>query len=201
MALGAVPSLWMAKSFPSRKPLASYVNDLLARLNMLQSWYENGQPAVFWVSGFFFTPSFTTAALQNYARRNKLPIDTVGFDFVVMNLNPAEYTEPPPEGAYIHGLFLEGCGWDEDNKRLCESRPKALFDAAPVIWLRPRPVDQFAEFPHYECPVYRTGERRGVLATTGHSTNFMMMIRLPTDQPQWHWVLRGVCMLCSLESD
>ncbi|KAL6751111.1 dynein heavy chain 5 [Haematococcus lacustris] len=170
MAVGAVPALWRAKSFPSLKPLASYVKDLLARLLMLQDWYDYGQPPVFWISGFFFTPSFTTAALQNYARRHKLPIDSVGYEFVMMGTDPAAYLLPPLDGVYIHGLFLEGCGWDAVSKQLCESTPK----------------------------VYRTAERRGVLATTGHSTNFMMMMRMPSAQPESQWILRGVCMLCSL---
>ena len=78
------------------------------------------------------------------------------------------------------------------------SRTQILFEQAPVIWLRPLPIDQFPEYPHYECPVYRTAERKGVLATTGHSTNFLMMLRMPSEKPQEHWTLRGVCMLTSL---
>lgn len=78
------------------------------------------------------------------------------------------------------------------------SLQQVLFEAAPVIWLQPKPVDEFSVYQHYECPVYRTAERRGVLATTGHSTNFLMMARMPTDMPEHHWVNRGVCMLCSL---
>jgi hypothetical protein len=42
MAIGAVPALWRGKSFPSLKPLASYVSDLLARLAMLQVCMHSG---------------------------------------------------------------------------------------------------------------------------------------------------------------
>lgn len=94
----------------------------------MQDWYDNGKPTVFWLPGFFFTPSFTTAALQNYARSYKLPIDSVGFDFQMMGTDPAAYTTPPESGIYIYGMFVEGCAWDRDKQVLQESRPKVLFE-------------------------------------------------------------------------
>uniref|UniRef100_A0A8C4DY39 Dynein axonemal heavy chain 3 n=1 Tax=Dicentrarchus labrax TaxID=13489 RepID=A0A8C4DY39_DICLA len=198
MLVGKVPVMWAAKSYPSLKPMGSYVTDLLARLQFLQDWIDNGPPTVFWVSGFYFTQSFLTGVAQNFARKYTIPIDYIGFEFEVTK-EETHMEEKPEDGAYVKGFFMEGARWDRENMVIGESLPKILFDSLPIIKLKPGEISKFLHENIYVCPVYKTSARRGTLSTTGHSTNYVMSIELPSDKPQKHWVNRGVACLCQLD--
>ncbi|XP_037940546.1 dynein heavy chain 3, axonemal-like [Teleopsis dalmanni] len=204
MVIGKLPDNWLKKSYPSLKPLGSYITDFLARLEFFQTWINNGEPIVYWLSGFYFTQSFITGVLQNYSRKNHFQIDMIEINFEVTKFE-MEAESSPSLGAYIRGLFLEGARWNRNLQMIDESYPKILFDTIPVIFFRPslKKLDH-AEVEInlqqiYDCPVYKTSERRGVLSTTGHSTNFVMYMQLNCTMIPTHWINRGTASLCQLD--
>ena len=176
LTIGLVPALWLKKSFPSLKPLGSYVKELIDRVEFFASWLNHGPPTVYWLSGFFFTQAFLTGAKQNFARKHKIPIDQIDFDYFMMD-KPDDCGGVPDDGVYCRGLYMDGARYDSDHHTIAESEPKVLFSAVPPIWMLPSETTKFHTFDHYLCPLYKTADRRGILSTTGHSTNFVMDIR------------------------
>mmetsp|Transcript_3023 Transcript_3023/g.9072 ORF Transcript_3023/g.9072 Transcript_3023/m.9072 type:complete len:4073 (+) Transcript_3023:47-12265(+) len=201
MFINRLPDSWAKVSYPSLKPLSAYITELLDRLAFFKDWLDLGNPVCYPMPHFFFVQAFMTGALQNYARKYTLPIDTVEFDFDFFWETP---TEKPEDGVHTCGLFLEGARMGKPGEgadtaiQLEESHAKVLFSTMTYVQLKPVQVDQLSSYPHYECPVYRTTARRGTLSTTGHSTNFVMFIRLPTDRSSSHWIIRGVALINSL---
>lgn len=50
---------------------------------------------------------------------------------------------------------------------------------------------------NYNCPVYKTSKRAGVLSTTGQSTNFILSVDIPSlEHSPDFWTLRGAALLC-----
>jgi dynein heavy chain len=96
-------------------------------------------------------------------------------------------------------MFIEGARWDERTRALNSSRPKELFSDLPTIHLMPYLDDGNPSANIYECPLYKVVSRRGTLSTTGHSTNFVMHMELPNNEPdQDTWIKAGVAAFLSL---
>jgi dynein heavy chain len=212
-----VPAIWAKRAYPSLKPLAAWVDDLVLRLDFFQNWEAKGKPVAYWVSGFFFQQAFLTGTLQNYARKYQVAIDTVEFAFVIKKEMPEcingvqdAITAPPEDGVYIYGLFLEGARWDAAEHCLAESRPKELFVQFPAIHLNPEVNRPLPTEAVYACPCYKTTVRAGLLSTTGHSTNFVLMVEIPSKERcsgnfhkyietfSAHWIKRAVALFTTL---
>lgn len=108
---------------------------------------------------------------------------------------------------------MEAARWNRNTKFLDESLPKILYDPLPILLMIPE-IKQITDTnassssitpivspttTNYQTPIYKTSARRGTLSTTGHSTNFIMYLDLPTNKLPHHWINRGTAALCQLD--
>jgi len=201
----SLPPLWGEPiSYPCLKPLNSWYKDFEDRIAFMTSWLVDGPPLSFWVPAFYFPQGFMTCSKQVYARKTKIPID--GLVFFSEPTDCQDHVKAPERdnGVNVHGLFIQGCGWDVPRKTMKESDKRVLFVELPVIWLKVVSNDEFKQLNNqpgrYQCPLYKTSLRKGTLSTTGHSTNFVTWLSTPSDVPdQGHWIRRGVALLCMLD--
>jgi len=112
--------------------------------------------------------------------------------------DPESVSEKPLDGCYIYGLFLEGARWDFDRQLLSKSLPQQLYTTMPLIWLLPIQDKLPSKQLMYHCPIYKVLSRAGTLSTTGHSTNFVTSMDLPTIESEDVWVKAGVAAFLSL---
>eukprot|EP00898_Chlorokybus_atmophyticus_P007698 jgi/Chlat1/792/Chrsp104S01257 len=191
LAEDRVPASWEAVAYPSLRPLGSWIINLLERNRQIAEWAAGGDytapPRATWLSGLFNPQSFLTAVMQTTARRNDWPLDRTVLVTEVTKKHLDGVTAPSREGAFVHGLVLEGCGWDEKAGLLVDSRPKELFNPMPVILVKAVPLDKAEQRDTYLCPVYKTQKRGG--------PGYVFTAQLRTKLGQVKWVLAGVAML------
>lgn len=112
MSIGRVPQAWLSKSYPSLKPLGSYVNDFVQRLQFFQRWIDDGEPKVYWMSGFYFTQSFLTGVMQNHSRNFKMRIDDLVMSFEVSTFEVEDKTHLFAEiGTFVRVSWIRLIGF------------------------------------------------------------------------------------------
>jgi len=193
-----VPTIWSKVSFASLKSLGSWVKDLNFRVDFMRIWLQNGLPNAFPLPVFFFPQGFMTGTLQTYARKYQVAIDTLTFTYQLLSqASPDGFDEGPDDGVFIYGLFLEGARYDREAELLQPSKPGVMFEELPPVHFQPAVGHKPAK-EDYQCPVYKTSERKGVLSTTGMSTNYVVSMDIKTDIDPGAWVMYGVAALCNL---
>ena len=185
-----VPESW--SKYESMKPLGSWFTDLTKRIEFFNAWMRYGNPPSYWLSAFYFPQSFLTGILQRHSRIHGLPIDSLSFEVEVLEEEPKGF---PDVGVNIHGLFFDGVRWNANRKCVDEQELGQIYTEAPYIHLKPTENNTQQNRNYYQCPVYITAKREGVLSTTGTSTNFVVALPLPTKEAPDHWIQRGAALL------
>ena len=90
---------------------------------------------------------------------NQVEIFRMTLSVEVLQKPREECTTAPREGAYIHGLYMEGARWDINGGVIAESLPKELTPIMPLLYIKAIPVDKKETKDVYECPRYRTRQR------------------------------------------
>ena len=155
--------------------------------------------------------------MQVTARQTGLPLDKMTIETHISTMSSPEQvtkeTPPPLDGAYVHGLFIEGARWTPPEEaaettnvigntlvggHLTDSKLKELLSPLPVIYIRAVPVQPAWEpsavghLRHeadvYECPVYLTSFR---------GPTYVFLATLKTREPVSKWVLTGTALLMS----
>ncbi|XP_058868792.1 dynein axonemal heavy chain 5 isoform X2 [Acipenser ruthenus] len=185
-----IPARWKKASWES-STLGFWFTELLERNRQFHSWIFEGRPNCFWMTGFFNPQGFLTAMRQEITRANKgWALDSVGLCNEVTKWMKDDITQPPSEGVYVYGLYLEGAGWDRRNCKLIDSKPKVLFEMMPVIRIYAE-NNSTRDVRLYSCPIYKKPVRTDL--------NYIAAVDLRTVQPPEHWILRGAALLCDVK--
>ena len=209
--------------------MPGWFSDTLKRIAQLKDWCEDlRRPKSTWLPALFNAMAFLTALMQVTGRNNSLALDNMTVEThctIYPNVEKLADLEHPVDGAFCHGLFLEGARWggyameggNEDEEEddaggeddlyeitgtkcgghLLDSRLKELLTQLPILYFKAVPVKENWE----ACEVGYIRHEDGVYDCPMYSTTFrgptyIVLATLKSVDPIWKWVLAGVAMIC-----
>ncbi|CAK0791281.1 unnamed protein product [Prorocentrum cordatum] len=194
LQMNKVNSLWSEKAYPSLKALSAWFADLLERVSQIVEWTSKATLLKsIWLGGLFNSMAFLTSNMQVAARANKLPLDFMRNRCRFYNTRDlAEITGVPAQGVNVHGLFMEGAGWEdgkgEDEGYITDSKMKDLHPLMPICNVFAVHIDEMSWAAMYHCPVFSTTLR-------GATYIFQANVRMDPDDSETRWILAGAALL------
>ena len=94
------------------------------------------------------------------------------------------------------GLIMEGGKIDLKTHLLVEQVDRSPYQDLNLIQLVPQKQKNEPGI-FYECPLYKTLNRGDIPQNSTHGTNFIIYLKLQTDDDsQGKWIIKGVAMFC-----
>lgn len=189
-----VPKLW-GSTYPSQKPLGTWMRDLMMRVEFFTGWVEDSLPTCWWIPAMTYPTGFLTAVLQVSARANGVSIDSLSYETpVTVSGDRSSISGYPKDGVYVSGIYLEGATWNFTGGYLEESRPMELISNMPIIHFKPVEGKRRAAKGFYTCPVYMYPVRSGSRERPSYVVSVDLRAGKFTSD---FWTKRGVAMLLS----
>eukprot|EP00667_Euglena_gracilis_P000005 EG_transcript_5 len=193
-----VPPRWVNVSWPAPN-MGLWFAELVKRHEQLNDWVLHDRPAKYWLTGFFNPQGFLTSVRQEVCRahsRDGWSLDGMETKSDVLKQEKHEIDRGASEGVYIYGLFLEGCSWDKNKQKLKESAPKEMVKELPVVHVTGieashRQAKKKGEMNKFKCPVYKYPSRNDI--------NWIFDCDLNSEEEVHHWIMRGCCLLCTVD--
>lgn len=185
---------WAQNAYPSLKSLSSWFTDLLLRVEQVVDWTKAlSLLKSIWLSGLFNAMAFLTSNMQVAARENKLPLDYMTNRVRFYNTRELnDISGLPDAGVNIHGLFMEGAGWEDgkgdDEGYITESKMKDLHPVMPIANIYAVHIEEMDWNCMFHCPVFSTCLR-------GATFIFQANVRMDLDDFEYRWILAGAALI------
>lgn len=116
---------------------------------------------------------------------------------ILNNRDPEEMPGSAESGAYIHGFFLEGAGWEMgrggEQGNLTDMILKELHPEVPIVHVTAIRYAERKQLGYYECPTYMTSMR-------GPTFVFTAWLKMESEESDPNkWILAGVALLMNPE--
>ena len=131
--------------------------------------------------------------MQVTARAHQQPLDKMTIETHVTNMRSEEEAQRNPvDGAYAHGLYIEGARWQDPDEA---KEGGNIFVTMPLLYIKavqvqpswePTAVGYIRPEPDlFNCPVY---------TTTFRGPTFVFVASLKTDGDRRRWISAGVAL-------